>query len=143
MNRQHLRSRLHEVLALCDMSQMRNSHIGSLSLGLRHRVALADALLHNPKVLLLDDPLAGCDPYQAMKLTGLMASTELGADRTLVFTSHSTETVRAVATRIIFLERGRVRADTTDVAALSRNPLHVMFGKWNERYEAAGEEKPA
>lgn len=130
MKRMHLNRRFHEVMAICDLAPYRDEMISSLSCGLRHRVGIADAILHEPSILLLDDPIASCDPYQAEKITELLTSETLCANRTLIFTSHSRETVQAVATRIIFLDRGSVRADTTDIACLEDNSLQTMFGKW-------------
>lgn len=130
MKRLHLNRRFHEVMAFCDLASYRNATINSLSSGLRHRVGIADAILHEPSVLLLDDPIASCDPNQAEKITELLASEKLCENRTLIFTTHSRETVQAIATRIIFLERGSVCADTTDIACLKDNTLQAMFGKW-------------
>lgn len=139
MKRPQMRKRIHDVIADCDLSHWRSSKIGSLSHGLRHRVGLADAMLHEPKVLLLDDPASGCDPYQTEKTTALLADPERGAERTLIFTSHSRETVLEIATRVIFIERGRILTDTTDVARLKDNTLTVMFGKWKEEYDSSKE----
>ncbi len=130
MKRLHLNRRFHEVMAFCDLAPYRDDTINTLSYGLRHRVGIADAILHEPSVLLLDDPIASCDPYQAEKITGLLSSDKLCENRTLIFTTHSRETVQAIATRIIFLERGCVCADTTDIACLKNNTLQAMFGKW-------------
>ena len=66
----------------------------------------------------------------AEKITEMLTSETLLADRTLIFTSHSRETVRAVATRLIFLDRGTVAADTTDLTCLDGNSLQSMFGQW-------------
>ena len=93
MKRLHLNRRFHEVMAFCDLAPYRNTTINSLSCGLRHRVGIADAILHEPTVLLLDDPTASCDPYQAEKITELLTSEKLCENRTLIFTTHSRETV--------------------------------------------------
>ncbi len=130
MKRMHLNRRFHEVLAFCDLAPYRNATINSLSCGLRHRVGIADAMLHEPHLLLLDDPIASCDPYQAEKITELLASDTVCENRTLIFSSHLRETVQAVATRILFLDRGGICADTTDIACLNDNSLQSLFGKW-------------
>ncbi len=130
MKRLHLNRRFHEVMAFCDLAPYRSAPINSLSFGLRRRVGIADAILHEPSVLLLDDPIASCDPYQTEKITEQLSSDKLCENRTLIFSSHSRETVQAVATRIIFLERGTVCADTTDIACLKDNTLQAMFEKW-------------
>lgn len=130
MGRLHLRRRLHEAIQLCDLAPLRNARIGSLSNGFRRRVCIADAILHEPVVLLLDDPLAACDPDQADKLTAMLASPEIGASRTLLFTTHSRELVQAVATRILFLDRGRIAADIVGVDCLRNASLPAMFAEW-------------
>ncbi len=134
MSRLQINHRFHEVIAFCDLAACRNTRIGALSNGLRHRVGIADALLHEPQVLLLDDPLAACDPYQAEKMTELLASSDPGTgNRTLIFSSHSKDTIRAAATRILCLERGSLVADTTDVASLDTHSLSDRFLHWQEQ----------
>ena len=135
MGRLHLRRRLHEVIQLCDLAPLRNACIGSLSNGFRRRVCIADAILHEPAVLLLDDPLAACDPDQAEKLAEMLGTPEVCASRTLLFTTHSRELVQAVATRILFLDRGKVAADIPGTDCLRNASLPAMFGQW--RAEAA------
>ena len=135
MGRLHLRRRLHEVIQLCDLAPLRNARIGSLSNGFRRRVCIADAILHEPAVLLLDDPLAACDPDQAEKLAEMLGAPEICASRTLLFTTHSRELVQAVATRILFLDRGKVAADIPGTDCLRNASLPAMFGQW--RAEAA------
>ena len=140
MGSMHLHRRLHEVLSICDLSPCRNATINSLSCGLRHRVGIADAILNEPQVLLLDDPLASCDPYQTDKITELLSSHEVCADRILLFTTHSRETVQAIASRILFLDRGHVCADIRDMTCLKDNTLQAMFGKWQCPQEPETEE---
>lgn len=130
MKRLHLNRRFHDVMAFCELAPYRNATINSLSYGLRRRVGIADAILNEPSILLLDDPIASCDPYQAEKITELLASEKLCENRTLLFTSHSRETVQAIATRIIFLERGSVCVDTPDIDCLKDNTLQAMFSTW-------------
>lgn len=130
MSRLHLSRRLHDVISFCDLNTHRNARIGTLSNGIRRRIGIADALLNEPRILLLDDPLAACDPYQAEKITEMLMSETLFADRTLIFTSHSHETVRAAATRLIFLDRGTICADTTDLTCLEGHSLQTLFGQW-------------
>ena len=130
MSRLHLRRRLHEVIQICDLAPLRNARIGSLSNGFRRRVCIADAILHEPAVLLFDDPLAACDPDQADKLVEMLASPEVNANRTLLFTTHSRELVQAVATRVLFLDRGRIAADVPGTDCLRNASLPEMFGQW-------------
>ncbi|NLB68275.1 MAG: ABC transporter ATP-binding protein [Lentisphaerae bacterium] len=139
MEGQLIRKRMHDVIAACDLASWRLSRIGSLSAGLRHRVGLADAMLHEPRILLLDDPIADCDPYQTEKITSILADAEEGTQRTLIFTTHSSEIVLSIATRIIFMERGQIIADTHEVASLKNKTLATMFGKWKKEFESSME----
>ncbi|MGI5868815.1 MAG: ABC transporter ATP-binding protein [Kiritimatiellia bacterium] len=130
MGRLNLRRRLHEVIQLCDLSALRNVRIGSLSNGIRRRVCIAEAILHEPPVLLLDDPLAACDPDQAEKLAEHLVSPEVCANRTLLFTTHSRALIQAVATRILFLDQGRIVADVPGTDCLRHASLQAMFAEW-------------
>lgn len=83
--------------------------IGALSKGYRQRVGLAQALIHNPPVLLLDEPTGGLDPNQVQDIRALVR--ELGKDKTVLFSSHILQEVEAVANRILILHRGRLVHD--------------------------------
>ena len=119
MPRPRLRRRLHDVVAFCDLAPLRASPIRALSAGQRRAVGLADAILHEPDVLLLDDPLAALDPLQSHKLATMLAAPEVSDGRVLIFATHDDELVRAVATRIIRLEHGRIAEDTRDVSCFA------------------------
>ena len=119
MPRPRLRRRLHDVVAFCDLAPLRASPIRALSAGQRRAVGLADAILHEPDVLLLDDPLAALDPLQSHKLTTMLAAPEVSDGRVLIFATHDDALVRAVATRIIRLEHGRIAEDTRDVSCFA------------------------
>jgi ABC-2 type transport system ATP-binding protein len=91
--------------------------IGTLSKGYRQRVALAQALVHDPPVLILDEPTAGLDPRQVADTRSLIA--RLGRQRSVLFSSHLLAEVSALCRRVVILDRGRVVA-TRDVADLSQ-----------------------
>jgi ABC-2 type transport system ATP-binding protein len=90
--------------------------IGTLSRGLRQRVAIAQALVHDPHVLVLDEPTAGLDPRQVTETRSLIA--RLGRTRTIVLSSHLLSEVSQLCRRVVVLDKGRVLADG-DVAELS------------------------
>ena len=122
MPRPRLRRRLHDVIAFCDLAPLRTSPIRALSAGQRRAVGLADAILHEPDVLLLDDPLAALDPGQSRKLAAMLAAPEVSEGRVLLFATHNEALVRAVATRVIRLDLGRIVEDTRDVAGFRLDP---------------------
>ena len=122
MPRPRLRRRLHDVVAFCDLAPLRASPIRALSAGQRRAMGLADAILHEPDVLLLDDPLAALDPGQSRKLAAMLAAPEVSDGRVLLFATHDEALVRAVATRVIRLDLGRIAEDTRDVAHFCLDP---------------------
>ena len=111
MPRPRLRRRLHDVVEFCELAQVRTAPIRSLSAGQRRAVGLADAILHEPDVLLLDDPTAALDPVQARKIAAMVASPEVSEGRVVLFATHDAAFVRAAATRTLRLDHGRVAED--------------------------------
>ncbi len=96
-----------QVLQRCDLGPYAERRIGTLSHGVRQRVGLAQAIVHGPRVLLLDEPAAGLDPAQTAALRTLLQSLEL----TLVLSSHLLSEVSRIATRYLVLEEGRLVRD--------------------------------
>src|SRR5262249_40030361 len=90
---------------------VRGRLIGNLSKGYRQRVGLAQALLHNPKVLILDEPTVGLDPKQIIEIRELIKS--LAGDHTVVLSSHILPEVTATCQRIIVINKGRIVAEDT------------------------------
>lgn len=85
--------------------------IGSLSKGFRQRVGLADALVHNPMLLILDEPTAGLDPHQIRSFRELIK--ELGKDRTILLSTHILSEVEMVCGRAIIINKGKIEASDT------------------------------
>ncbi len=96
------------VVERCWLSEAYQRPIGHLSKGFRQRVGLADALLHNPKVLILDEPTVGLDPTQVRETRSLLR--ELAADHPILFSSHTLSEVQAICHRIIIIHEGRIVA---------------------------------
>ena len=99
------------VLDQCGLADVRHKIIGTLSKGYRQRVGLADALIHNPSLLILDEPTAGLDPHQIRSFRELIK--ELGKDRTILLSTHILSEVENVCTRAIIINRGRIEASDT------------------------------
>ena len=99
------------VLDQCGLTDVRGKIIGSLSKGFRQRVGLADALVHNPMLLILDEPTAGLDPHQIRSFRELIK--ELGKDRTILLSTHILSEVEMVCRRAIIINKGKIEASDT------------------------------
>ena len=103
------RSRVAAVLELCALQGLENAVLARLSAGEARRVLLADCLVHEPPVLLLDEPTTGLDPVNAEGIRGLISS--LAGERTVLLATHDEAEVRTVCTRVLVLDRGRTAVD--------------------------------
>jgi ABC-2 type transport system ATP-binding protein len=106
MDREARRKRIDYVVERCWLGAVRNRIIGHLSKGYRQRVGLADALLHNPAVLILDEPTVGLDPSQIRETRKLIK--DLGGDHTVMLSTHILPEVEAVCDRAIIIAGGRI-----------------------------------
>jgi ABC-2 type transport system ATP-binding protein len=113
-----LSGRLDYVVERCMLGDVRRQVIGTLSKGYRQRVGLAGALIHQPPVLILDEPTVGLDPNQIIKVRELI--TELGTDHTVVLSTHILPEVEQVCERVFIIDRGRIVADGTPNALRTR-----------------------
>jgi len=109
--RGEIQHRVALVLDQCGLTEVRKKIIGSLSKGFRQRVGLADALVHNPMLLILDEPTAGLDPHQIRSFRELIK--ELGQDRTILLSTHILSEVEMVCRRAIIINRGKIEASDT------------------------------
>jgi ABC-2 type transport system ATP-binding protein len=103
--------RVDDVLDRCLIGDVRRQVIGTLSKGYRQRVGLAGALIHQPAVLILDEPTVGLDPNQIIKVRELIS--ELGRDHTVLLSTHILPEVEQVCERVFIIDRGRIVADGT------------------------------
>jgi len=106
-----LAKRVADVIRLVGLAEYTGAAIGTLSKGYRQRVGLAQALLHNPKVLILDEPTSGLDPNQIVEIRNLIR--ELGKSHTIILSSHNLAEVRQICDRVVIIHRGKVVADGT------------------------------
>ena len=112
------RGRMDIILEKVGITEVRKRRIGNLSKGYRQRVGLAQSLLGNPKVLILDEPTIGLDPHQIIDIRNLIK--DLGREHTIVLSSHILPEVSAVCQRILIISRGKlVASDTPDNLAHS------------------------
>ncbi len=119
----------------CGLGEMRRRPIGALSKGYRQRTGLAQAILHDPEVLVLDEPTTGLDPNQVVEIRSLIR--ELGARRTVLFSSHVMREVQAVATRVVILNRGRIVADAPPERLLDAGSTFLIRARGCTREELA------
>ena len=102
-------ARIGELIEMTGLGREQHKLIGTLSKGYRQRVGLAQALLHDPPVLILDEPTSGLDPNQLAEIRGLIK--RLGADKTVIFSTHIMQEVQAICDRVVIINRGRLVAD--------------------------------
>jgi ABC-2 type transport system ATP-binding protein len=102
---------LHRVVELCFLQSVLRQSIDTLSKGYRQRTCLAQALIHDPEVLVMDEPTEGLDPNQKHEVRNLIR--ELGAKKAIVFSTHILEEVDAACTRAIIIDRGKIVANGT------------------------------
>jgi ABC-2 type transport system ATP-binding protein len=106
-----LRKRINEVMEKCAVADVRNKEIGKLSKGYRQRVGLAQAIIHNPDVLILDEPTAGLDPHQIIETRDLIKG--LSGDHTIILSTHILPEVEQTCERIIIIAKGKLVATDT------------------------------
>lgn len=107
--RRRRRAAIDEVIGSCHLAEVSDRILGHLSKGFRQRVGLADALVHDPDVLVLDEPTAGLDPIQVREVRALVR--ELGTRHTVLLSTHIMSEVEAVCGRVIIIARGRIAED--------------------------------
>jgi ABC-2 type transport system ATP-binding protein len=103
------KSRIEEVIQLTGLTTESHKKIGQLSKGYRQRVGLANALLHNPDVLILDEPTTGLDPNQLIEIRNVIKNA--GKDKTVFLSTHIMQEVEAICDRVIIINNGKIVAD--------------------------------
>jgi len=108
MNQQYLNQRIREVLEEVDMSEWNDTKIGKFSTGMKQRIAIAQAMLHDPPVLILDEPTNGLDPKGMVHIRNLIS--RLKKDRTIFLSSHLLNEIEQIVDTIILINRGKILA---------------------------------
>ena len=126
LSKRNREERIEAVVDLCDLSSVIYKAIGKLSKGYRQRVGMAQALLHEPDVLIMDEPTAGLDPNQIQEVRNTM--NRLGKDRTILLSTHIMQEVEAMASRVIMINEGQLVYDgPMDELAEEGEPLDAAF----------------
>ncbi len=118
-------ARVKEMVEITGLTLEQRKKIGALSKGYRQRVGLAQALIHNPKVLILDEPTTGLDPNQLVEIRTLIK--ELGKEKTVLFSTHILQEVKAVCDNIIIINKGKIVANSDAKTLQAGNNLHVIL----------------
>lgn len=133
-------SRILEMVHTCGLEGEKHKKIGELSKGYKQRVGLAQALIHDPKVLVLDEPTSGLDPNQIIEIRELIR--EIGREKTVLLSSHILAEVEATCDRILIINKGKIVADGTssDLRKKAQNKeilkISIEEGNRNEIFKA-------
>jgi ABC-2 type transport system ATP-binding protein len=125
-------SRIMEIISLTGLESEKNKKIGALSKGYRQRVGLAQALVHNPSVLILDEPTSGLDPNQLDEIRMLIS--QISREKTVLLSSHILGEIEAICNRVVIINRGQMVADS-QISSLKTNQeigfrqVYVQFDK--------------
>lgn len=114
----------------------RHKRIGQLSKGYRQRVGLAQALLHNPDVLILDEPTSGLDPLQVEEIRNVIK--ELGKNKTVMLSTHIMQEVEAMCSRVIMINKGNIVADDSieSLRGIQNESLEIIFKRLTSNVDA-------
>jgi ABC-2 type transport system ATP-binding protein len=111
-------SRAYEALEMVNLKDRSNSFIGNFSKGMKQRVGLAQALLHRPEVIILDEPTIGLDPAQVVDIRKVIR--EIGKDRTVLFSTHILSEAQQICDRVLIINKGKIVAEDTTENLQSR-----------------------
>lgn len=106
-----IKERTREMVRVCGLNAEKHKKIGELSKGYRQRVGLAQAMIHDPEILILDEPTTGLDPNQIVEIRKLIR--ELGKEKTVILSTHILPEVEATCDRILIINKGKIVADGT------------------------------
>ena len=102
---------VHKMIATCGLNKEKHKNIGELSKGYRQRVGLAQALIHDPEILILDEPTTGLDPNQRVEIRNLIKS--IGQEKTVIFSTHILPEVEATCDRVMIIDGGEIKEEGT------------------------------
>lgn len=124
----NLKERVAEMIKAVGLEVEQDKKIGALSKGYRQRVGLAQAIIHDPEVLILDEPTSGLDPNQLVEIRNLIK--EIGKEKTVMLSTHIMQEVEAICDRVVIIDRGEIVADNKASelqSAASRQTIYVEF----------------
>jgi ABC-2 type transport system ATP-binding protein len=119
------KARISEMIEQTGLTEERHKKIAALSKGYRQRVGLAQAMLHNPEVLILDEPTSGLDPNQLIDIRNLIK--KMGEQKTVILSTHIMQEVEAVCDRAIIINKGKIVADDKTANILKSGNQNVLI----------------
>ena len=128
-------SRIEEVIELTGLTPESHKKIGQLSKGFRQRVGLATALLHNPDVLILDEPTTGLDPNQLVEIRNVIKN--VGKDKTVFLSTHIMQEVEAICDRVIIIDHGKIVTDKKLDKLVSEEKEQIIEVEFDKAIEAS------
>lgn len=126
------KNRIEEMITLTGLTPEANKKIGELSKGYRQRVGLAAVLLHNPEVLILDEPTTGLDPNQLVEIRELIKN--IGKDKTVFLSTHIMQEVEAICDRVIIINKGKIVTDRK-LKSLRNEDEQIIIAAFDYRIE--------
>jgi len=125
------KERINEIIEMVGLELEQNKLIGTLSKGYKQRVGLAQAIIHDPEILILDEPTSGLDPNQLVEIRALIKT--LGKEKTVIFSSHIMQEVQAICDRVVIINQGKIVANQSieqlGAQATVRKKLFIAFEK--------------
>lgn len=125
----NVKERVKEMIQLVGLEVEQNKKIGMLSKGYRQRVGLAQAIIHNPDVLILDEPTSGLDPNQLVEIRELIK--QIGKEKTVMLSTHILQEVEAICDRVIIIRKGELVADNLASNLQHENNTQVVYAEFD------------
>jgi len=125
-----LKSRVNEMIDAVGLGIEQNKKIGALSKGYRQRVGLAQAIIHDPKVLILDEPTSGLDPNQLVEIRELIRT--IGKQKTVMFSTHIMQEAEAICDRLVIINKGRIVANEKALSLQDTNEEQTIYIEFDQ-----------
>jgi len=136
LKKKEVAKRVEEMIEITGLTPESKKKIGALSKGYRQRVGLAQAMIHNPAVLILDEPTSGLDPNQLAEIRALIR--HIGKEKTVILSTHIMQEVEAICDRVIIINKGKIVADDdTGMLRHKVKPSHIIQVEFDRQMDAS------